>query len=399
MPNSHSEIESWVNTRLKGRVPELDGIRGLAILMVLLWHGIFDIAPAYPPDSWMADAYLPFRLLWTGVDLFFVLSGFLIGGILYDARQATNYYRVFYTRRFFRILPPYLVWYALFLLGLVLIRPGSSVVLTGIFNREIPPWSYAVFLQNVWMSVKQVFGPSWMGPTWSLAVEEQFYLILPLVIRRLSLRRLVVLVSACICIAPLLRLELVRAGNAHLGPYTLLPCRMDAFGLGVLAALACRQQPIWEWLRSHKLILYSAIGLLAIKFAKITLNPKWVFASGMTWVALLYALVLLAAVLHPEGVFGKIFRQRVLIWLGGISYGIYLIHHGILYLAHYLISGKMPAASNWTEIGITVVAIAVVLVIAVMSWRWFESPLVRRGHQRARYEFKIEQPAKVHSVA
>src|ERR1044071_9773565 len=102
------ESAQWVNQRLQGRVPELDGIRGLAISMVFLWHYYFAIAPPFPMHSWQGYAVAPFRLLWSGVDLFFVLSGFLIGGILYDARHATNYYRVFYVRRFHRILPIYL---------------------------------------------------------------------------------------------------------------------------------------------------------------------------------------------------------------------------------------------------------------------------------------------------
>ncbi len=91
---------------LSGRIPELDGIRGIAIGMVLIAH-CFDIVSR--PGSALAYALVPLRLDWTGVDLFFVLSGFLIGGILLDARESSNYFRVFYTRRFFRIVPIYAV--------------------------------------------------------------------------------------------------------------------------------------------------------------------------------------------------------------------------------------------------------------------------------------------------
>src|SRR6266478_10141513 len=91
---------------LSGRIPELDGIRGIAIGMVLIAH-CFEVVSR--PGSGLAYALVPLRLDWTGVDLFFVLSGFLIGGILLDARESSNYFRVFYTRRFFRIVPIYAV--------------------------------------------------------------------------------------------------------------------------------------------------------------------------------------------------------------------------------------------------------------------------------------------------
>src|SRR5260370_10007989 len=89
---------------LSGRIPELDGIRGVAIGMVLIAH-LFAVASR--PGSALAYALVPLRLDWTGVDLFFVLSGFLIGGVLLDARESSNYFRVFYTLRFFRIVPIY----------------------------------------------------------------------------------------------------------------------------------------------------------------------------------------------------------------------------------------------------------------------------------------------------
>src|SRR6266446_3030301 len=100
---------------LSGRVPELDGIRGIAIGMVLVGHFFMIVSR---PGSLLAYALVPLRLMWSGVDLFFVLSGFLIGGILLDARDSSNYFRVFYTRRFFRIVPIYAV--LLFTVGLAM---------------------------------------------------------------------------------------------------------------------------------------------------------------------------------------------------------------------------------------------------------------------------------------
>src|SRR5271155_3009302 len=98
--------ETGVSFRLSGRIAELDGIRGLAIGMVLIYH-YFLIRIDVPVRSAAAYALSTGRLAWSGVDLFFVLSGFLIGGILLEARGSVNYFRVFYTRRFFRIVPIY----------------------------------------------------------------------------------------------------------------------------------------------------------------------------------------------------------------------------------------------------------------------------------------------------
>src|SRR5260370_19570686 len=168
-----------------GRIPELDGIRGIAIGMVLIAH-CFAIVSR--PGSALAYALVPLRLDWTGVDLFFVLSGFLIGGILLDARESSNYFRVFYTRRFFRIVPIYAV---------LLVCAGFTIYLSDarIFRRyeemltgRLPWWYFLTFAQNIGMSIHKVWGTFPLGVTWSLAVEEQFYLTLPLLIRFLDRR-------------------------------------------------------------------------------------------------------------------------------------------------------------------------------------------------------------------
>jgi peptidoglycan/LPS O-acetylase OafA/YrhL len=113
----------------------------------------------------------------SGVDLFFVLSGFLIGSILLDNREAANQFKVFYLRRFCRILPIYFVWIALFfVLGKLLLNDW-------LFASRYPAWSYPTFTQNFFMSNIGGFGAGWLAVTWSLAIEEQFYLTAPLLIR------------------------------------------------------------------------------------------------------------------------------------------------------------------------------------------------------------------------
>ena len=253
---------AWSNRKLKGRIPELDGIRGLAILLVLIEHYISD-APHLNLARWQAYALIPFRLAWSGVDLFFVLSGFLIGGILIDARGATNYYATFYARRVHRIFPLYYLWFLLFLIGLPLSSNMNAGSVRMLFNRDLPIWSYPIFFQNFAMSLRRGTGPMWLGITWSLAVEEQFYMILPWAIRKLSNRGILRLAGSAIIVAPVLRVALLRSGSGPLAPYTLLPCRADALGFGVLIAVVVRNKSAWMWLESHRkhiCILFLVLG-------------------------------------------------------------------------------------------------------------------------------------------
>jgi len=182
------------------RVPELDGLRGVAILLVLIYHGISDVLP---PSGLPARLMAVGRLGWSGVDLFFVLSGFLIGGILLDVRPSPNYFKTFYLRRAYRILPIYGVSMVLF--SLRFIRPGGVASL-GVFSQSPIPWlSYVTFTQNLWMAALGSFGVGALAATWSLAVEEQFYLTAPLIVRKVDPKRLVLILLMVVAGSPLLR--------------------------------------------------------------------------------------------------------------------------------------------------------------------------------------------------
>ena len=133
------------------RIRELDGLRGVAIGMVVIYH-FFQSTMEVPPGSVFSYLQAAARLSWTGVDLFFVLSGFLIGGILLDSRDSTNYYSVFYKRRFFRIIPLYLVT---LLVAPVLLTfglgPAGNHAMS--LTQDAAPWyGYLTFTQNFWMT-------------------------------------------------------------------------------------------------------------------------------------------------------------------------------------------------------------------------------------------------------
>src|SRR5260370_8335289 len=174
----------------KSRVPELDGLRGLAILFVLLFHYISQEG-ATPVGT--ANHFLQrFVILgWSGVDLFFVLSGFLIGGILMDARASVSYYRTFYARRFFRIIPIYYLWMTAYIAlvgfaGATIQRLSNSGLTPPL---GFPVYSYYLFLQNFRASGFPGLAAALFGHFCSLALEEPVYLISPLLVRFLPPRK------------------------------------------------------------------------------------------------------------------------------------------------------------------------------------------------------------------
>ncbi len=212
------------------RYPELDGLRGLAILMVIEAH--YGIVRTLLARYWggLSEYLTPILSLGpSGVDLFFVLSGFLIGGILLDNKGASNYFRVFYTRRACRIFPLYFLFVILLLAipypsGLVF--PADEVLL--------PSWTYLTFTQNIVMAKDGIVGAGLLGPTWSLAIEEQFYLVLPLLIWFVPRGKLVHLVIGLILLAMLSRLVMLsfHSPGDPATWYFLLPGRADPLSPG-----------------------------------------------------------------------------------------------------------------------------------------------------------------------
>ena len=155
------------------RVPELDGLRGFAILLVISIHYFYNPGPNLPRGLHYLQSF--FALGWTGVDLFFVLSGFLIGGILLDVRASPDYFKTFYIRRFFRIVPLYYLW--LFcLIALVFLGhsffPSQTQSTQPAIDWQI--WAHFLFLQNLWSNHYSTLAGWWLAVTWSLAIEEQF---------------------------------------------------------------------------------------------------------------------------------------------------------------------------------------------------------------------------------
>jgi peptidoglycan/LPS O-acetylase OafA/YrhL len=367
----------------QARVPALDGVRGLAILMVLIWHYAINLVELERGSiGYYALALL--RHSWSGVDLFFVLSGFLIGGILIDQRKSQNYFGVFYIRRACRIVPLYFLWLALFFAMAQSIGTPNAAF-AWLFDRPLPLASYLTFTQNFVMAWRNDFGAHWLDITWSLAVEEQFYLILPFIVRFIEPRKLPWVLGGLILMAPLLRLAIYLWNDqAIVAVYVLAPCRADSLLLGVLCAWAVRQHRIARFLVEQPRPLYAAFGILLLGVIALTLKFPFLWTPGMflfgySWLALFYASLLLIVVTQ-RGPITAAFSALPLRQLGIIAYGLYLIHHGILGLCHALMLNQAPKIRDFADVIVTLIALAITIGLSVLSWRFLEKPLVRAGH-------------------
>ena len=378
------------------RIPELDGLRGIAIGLVVLYHGFeFGPGPDYHAKDLIHHLYLWFEgfiaIGWTGVDLFFVLSGFLIGGILLDTRDSPRYYRTFYARRFFRIVPPYYGWIFLYMLLMAL---AGTFLRSHVVNGSAPErcvfWMQLLFLQNfgILNRYPTVIG-AWLRPTWSLAIEEQFYLVAPAVIKLLSRRVVGIFLGAVIAFAPLLRLFIYYrwpGQRTDLGMIcTLMPCRADALGIGILAALLWRDTTFRSWLSQHRRTLYASAALFVAGFMIL---GKWspsfdslpMQSFGYTWIAFSFAFVLLLCLAEPTGPIAWLARMTWLRELGRVSYCLYLIHYGLQLLGETMLAALIRHVHSWE--GLTARALTAVISYgsARASWKWFEHPLVKKGH-------------------
>jgi peptidoglycan/LPS O-acetylase OafA/YrhL len=369
------------------RIKEVDGLRGIAIALVLVWH----FFPNLPIPAWTIPRYLVagMRLAWSGVDLFFVISGFLIGGILLDNRDSSRYYATFYKRRFFRIVPAYAAVCVVVLLAAIVLPRG--VAYGRLFNDQAPILALATFTQNFWMSAHHTFGGMALAPVWSLGVEEQFYLVLPLLIRHVSRRTLIRVLVACVVLAPVVRAGLFITGpGGWLWSQMMMPARADAFAIGILIALVIRDPSLGAAVVGHKrallVIAVAAAGVLVLLTQQHMDFRSMPFATlGYSALAIVYGSILLAAVTRRDRWLNYVLSASPLRALGGIAYGVYLLHTfvwGSLFTF-------LPAFTPWphsrtaADVGIVAIAFVITIIIATASWRWFEKPLIAIGHRSA----------------
>ncbi len=359
-------------------------MRGLAILGVVLWH--YAVSPLQGVFG-SSTVLRALGLTSSGVDLFFVLSGFLIGGLLLDHRESPNYFQAFYIRRFCRIVPLYFVWLGLFYLFLKAAPAWvASPVFGRLFQEPFPFWSYVTFTQNLLMARVETFGPEWLGITWSLAVEEQFYLLLPLMVRFIAPRRLPFAFALLVLAAPVHRA--IADFRGGFGALVLMPCRADALLLGVFCAYLLRREGGRRLVARNRWALYGII--LCASLACLAALGYRRSAGFPSLLAVLYAALLLIAVTERRGPVTWLVRQRWLCGLGLLAYGVYLTHQAVNILAHGVIRGRPPGFGTLPEIAVTLAAVVATLAVSTFFWRKLERPFIQWGHS-VRYARRPEE--------
>jgi peptidoglycan/LPS O-acetylase OafA/YrhL len=378
------------HTQAENRVfyPALDGLRAVAFLMVFLQHYYF----------------LPWG--WTGVNVFFVLSGFLITGILFDTRDDLHRARNFYVRRTLRIFPLY---YGIMLV-LLLLNPvfhwrwnwywTAWPLYLGNFLRFISPsalvWESPLFVAaDAWLKSQAHHTVLYFGHFWSLCVEEQFYLMWPWVVFWTRKRRTLLWICGCaVVVVPLLRVWAQASSPDWMLQgellYRVTPFQLDSLLLGGLVALLWRGRHRETLLVSGKylalLFMLSATLYLAVTIHVSDIPdwhlgyhyPTWTFTYGLTLVNVFTAALILCC-LRTDGWLVRAFCWKPLRWLGRISYGAY-VFHDILHNFYRNLVVSLGSHVRFIAAHVNALTIPLALVCTVLiswiSFRWFESPFL-----------------------
>ena len=344
------------------RVLALDGLRGLMTVFVVVSHYFAEL-----PGGVSA---LMFG--WVGVDMFFVLSGYLVGKLILEKSRHTNFFSVFYARRTLRIIPAYVVT--------VLVVSGLMAICDPAWSGApfaFPLWSYLSFSQPFFMISTGTIGAHWLAPTWTLALEEHFYLLAPLIIVMAPRRLLPWLLGAVTVLAVVVRLTLHQLYPDNPMPaLVLLPSRADLLCLGILAAVAMTSWKVaWERfdfaLRLTPILaLVTILGLKGLGGAFADALIPLAMAVGCT--SFLLALVRDA----PEA---KRFKGPLLRFFGDKSYCIYLTHIPVLGLMHGLILGQRPALETPAQWAVSLAALPICVLVGWGMTKLIEEPLTRYG--------------------
>jgi len=357
-------------------VPALDGLRGAAIILVL-FHHLTIYRPTSGVDEWIASVPL---FGWSGVDLFFVLSGFLITGILIDARGSNRYFGSFYARRTLRIFPLYylVVFLALIVLPLL---PRLHEVLVGPY--PIPPrWPYWTYLTNISVA-ERGFVHGLLDVAWSLAIEEQFYLVWAVVVFLCPPKRLWLLCAAIIVIEPIARNIAVGRGADTTAVYVLTWFRLDGLATGALLAWLVRH----DWLpRMTPWAPTVAIaGVAGIVMVVLNAGDSWWWQPEMQRLG--YSLIaitggaMLVAALNPaeNALWPRLLSAGWLRAFGKYSYCLYLIHLPVMraFREYVFDPGDYAMLAPWVGQALFyVAATAPTFGLAWLSWRVFEAPIL-----------------------
>ncbi len=357
----------------KTHIHEIDGLRGIAILCVVIYHLV--VSPLRPLLGVEADNVL--SLFSYGVDLFFVISGFLIGTILLKIKSFSGI-ATFYFRRILRIWPLYY---------LLLFLVYSAVPQKSLFSQA-PYWSFVFFVFNFWESFGKMNHQA-LGPLWSIAIEEQFYMLAPLVFSVLNRRQISILLVSYIIFSPFLRLGLLFY-QVDVDLWRFTPTRMDGICIGLLLSIILSSSENIQFLaeRIKQLTLSTFLLLASIIPAALFLRGGLWPSFGRSLIALSFGFVLLTVLVYcSKSREIRFLNLGFLRYLGLRCYSIYLFH---IFFA-LIINGIFD--DFFTTL---VIELLVVLVFAQLSWRYIEMPFIKLGRKFSYYQETLSQPLETH---
>ena len=363
------------------RIKSLDGLRGVAVISVVAFHYINN---QIPDGSWLITKFgKPALILqkityfgWAGVNLFFILSGFLIGNILLRNKKSPGYFKTFYIRRFCRIVPAYYLLLVIFLLieNTRYFNPHAYI-----FDLPLPITSYFLFVQNFYMAWYNNFGPQALTPTWSLCVEEQFYVIIPLIVYFTNNRYVWILVAAG-CIMAIISRHL--STNFYEG-YVLLTSRIDSPMTGILLAWLHQKSSYRNWVSGHMNVIY-----LLLLIMTVCCGLLYVYSDpaiyGHTLLGILFGLIMTISLYSKKSMFLSVLSWPGLIQLGKYSYFIYLFHQFVNGFLHLVILKQLiPSIANYQSVWLTVASFVITYILAILSFKWLEKPFINFSHRFA----------------
>ena len=346
---------------------------------MVLWHHLVQLYLPPGRATWLGWLRAGTGLSWCGVDLFFALSGFLIGGILMDNRDSRNLTKAFYLRRAARILPLYYATLAVIVAALAFGLPGSF--------HQSPAWVYCLFLTNIAVGASNIWDWAPLSAMWSLAVEEQFYLGAPWLIRAVKVSSIPAIMVALSVTAEILRV-LVRVvyPSSRLLIHMVTPFRMDSLALGILGAWVARSGPsspprLWLERRWGAALTACFAAFLVLAALRADEGSLLMAVAGYAIISFSCALLVTVVAIAKPRAINQLLSAGWLTALGKQSYFIYLWHMLVAPALIRWLAGPDFVLDSCRGAMVVAAAVAVVCTASWASRRWFEGPFVRWGHR------------------